>query len=155
MAKRVSLSDMLAEPAAPAGGDVEDQAEHQAEPPAPAAPVKATPRSRTRRRPPAAAPPAAPAAGRARRAGPDPGEPRYLQMIAKEARLWPAQVAELDQLARDLNRARGRGHGERITSNTLIRVAAAWLVQHGAGQLHGATEAELAESLQLRRYPPK
>lgn len=80
--------------------------------------------------------------------------PKYLQLETKEARLWPGQIADLDALARELNRERGPGNGERITANTLLRVAAAWLLENGARDLRGVTEEELAESLRLRNYPP-
>jgi len=48
-------------------------------------------------------------------------------------------------LTRNLNRAR-RGRGERITDNTLIRVAIDVLLQD-ADRLAGATEAELLSSV--------
>src|SRR4029450_9204903 len=67
--------------------------------------------------------------------------PRYLRMIAKEARLWPDQLAGLDQLARELNRERGRGNGERITSNTLLRLAAGGGLQGGGDPAAGGGEA--------------
>lgn len=78
--------------------------------------------------------------------------PKYLRLESKDVRFWPGQVSDLDELARELNRER-RKQGERITSNTLIRLAAAWLVEH-AGDLRGITEEELAASLRLKKYPP-
>jgi hypothetical protein len=94
-------------------------------------------------------------AAKAPAAAPTPdAEPKYLRAMAKEARLWHSQIADLDTLARDLNRRRGRGVGERITSNTLLRIAASWLLEYGANRLDGVTEEELAASLKLHNYPP-
>lgn len=72
--------------------------------------------------------------------------PRYLQLTRKEVRFRDDHLEALDKLARRLQRAR-RGHpGERITENTLVRVAVAALLQR-AEDLTGRTEAELLESL--------
>ena len=72
--------------------------------------------------------------------------PRYLQLTRKEVRFRDDHLEALDKLARRLQRAR-RGHtGERITENTLVRVAVAALLQR-ADDLTGKTEAELLESL--------
>jgi len=72
--------------------------------------------------------------------------PRYLQLTRKEVRFRDDHLEALDKLARRLQRAR-RGHtGERITENTLVRVAVAALLQR-ADDLMGKTEAELLESL--------
>jgi hypothetical protein len=68
--------------------------------------------------------------------------------------MWPEQVTRLSVQARTLNRiARERARaggpaGERITVNTLIRVAVALLLSH-AQDLAGATEEELRRSLGL------
>lgn len=52
-----------------------------------------------------------------------PGEwVRYDQLERKETRLRPDQYNSLSELSRGLNRQR-HGRGERITENTLIRVA--------------------------------
>jgi hypothetical protein len=51
-----------------------------------------------------------------------PTGPKYLTYVRKECRLRPDQLDALTQLARKLNRER-RGRGERITENTLIRMA--------------------------------
>lgn len=48
--------------------------------------------------------------------------PPYLTYVRKECRLRPDQLDALTALARRLNRER-RGKGERITENTLIRLA--------------------------------
>lgn len=73
--------------------------------------------------------------------------PRYLQLERKEARLRLDQVDALTQLTRRLNRARG-GRGERITDNTIIRVAVDLLLAQ-SNRLAGVTEAALRESLSL------
>lgn len=65
----------------------------------------------------------------------------------KETRLSTDQYAELTTIARDLNRRRA-GEGHRITENTLIRLGID-LLRERAGDLSGATEAELRASLQL------
>lgn len=72
---------------------------------------------------------------------------KYLQLERKEVRLRLAQLDNLTALTRRLNRAR-RGQGERLTENTLIRVAIDLLLKN-AEQLQGATEEELCQSLGL------
>ena len=76
-----------------------------------------------------------------------PAAPRYLQLERKETRLEVGQLDELTLLARKLNKRR-RGAGERITENTLIRVAVDVLLQR-ASDLNGVTEAELRKSVGL------
>jgi len=76
-----------------------------------------------------------------------PGLPKYLRLERKELLIWPDQITRLSILARVLNRNRG-GEGERITPNTLIRVAAALLLSR-AEDLAGTTEEELRRSLGL------
>jgi hypothetical protein len=93
-------------------------------------------RKRTAPRSPAPARPAAP-----------PGLPKYRQLERKELLIWPDQITELSIRARSLNRKRG-GAGERITQNTLIRVAVALLLSR-AKELAGTTEEELRQSLGL------
>lgn len=61
--------------------------------------------------------------------------------------MWPDQITNLSILARVLNRTRG-GAGERITTNTLIRVAVALLLSRSQ-DLAGTTEEELRRSLGL------
>lgn len=75
-----------------------------------------------------------------------PELPKYLQLERKDVLLWPRQLHELTVLRRVLNRRRGRGVGERITENTLVRVAVDYLIAH-AGELQGTTEDELRNSL--------
>ena len=75
--------------------------------------------------------------------------PKYLQLERKDTLLWPRQVNELTLLRRVLNRRKPKGEGERITENTLIRVAVDLLLAN-AGQLAGSDESELRRSLGLR-----
>lgn len=65
-------------------------------------------------------------------AAPSPGErvPPYLSYVRKECRLRPDQLDALSALARRLKRER-RGRGERITENTLLRLAADLLLSLG------------------------
>jgi len=74
-------------------------------------------------------------------------QPKYLTLIRKEARLTELQIEQLTAISRKLNRQR-RGRGERLTENTLIRVAIELLLSR-ADSLSGTTEAELLESLGL------
>ena len=76
-----------------------------------------------------------------------PGLPKYLRLERKELLIWPDQITSLSVLARVLNRNRG-GAGERITTNTLIRVAVALLMSRSQ-DLAGTTEEELRRSLGL------
>lgn len=70
--------------------------------------------------------------------------PRYLTMERKEIRLPQEHLDQLTMLVRQLNRAR-KSSGERITENTLIRIAIAALLEH-ADQLQGVSEDELLHS---------
>ncbi len=63
-----------------------------------------------------------------------PGLPKYLRLERKELLIWPDQMTRLSLLARVLNRSRG-GEGERITQNTLIRVAVALLLSRPGRRL--------------------
>lgn len=79
---------------------------------------------------------------------PEPGEwVRYDQYERKEARLRADQYGQLSNTSRRLNRARN-GNGERITENTLIRVAIDLLLTR-EDDLAGTTEAELRKSVSL------
>jgi hypothetical protein len=89
----------------------------------------------------------APAGGQARTPASSPGLPKYLRLERKELLIWPEQITNLSILARVLNRNR-RGAGERITTNTLIRVAVALLLSRSQ-DLAGTTEEELRRSLGL------
>lgn len=73
--------------------------------------------------------------------------PKYLTLERKETRLHDGQLDQLTVLTRRLNKARN-GAGERITDNTLIRVAVDLLLDQ-AGNLAGATENELRKSVGL------
>jgi hypothetical protein len=143
---RQSVADLLSEadqvaPAAPAVPPSR---------PAPSAaaagaPVTAPPKAsaRTRR------PPAPRAARREREAGTagvtESQTPKWKGLERKELRLRADQLDELARLRRTLNRQRA-GDGERITENTLIRVAVDMLLGR-AGRLRGTTEDELRKSV--------
>ena len=71
--------------------------------------------------------------------------PKWQRLERKELRLRADQLDELARIRRALNRQRG-GEGERITENTLIRVAVDMLLGH-AGKLRGTTEDELRKSV--------
>jgi hypothetical protein len=75
------------------------------------------------------------------------GEPLYLRLERKETRLRSDQISDLNTHARRLNRAKGPA-GERITENTLIRVAVDLLLAQ-ADRLAGGDEAELRNSVTL------
>ena len=77
---------------------------------------------------------------------PAAGSPKYARLARKEARLHPEQLDRLTELARQLNRQK-RG-GERITENTLIRVAVALLLTRSA-ELQGDSEVALRQALDL------
>lgn len=72
--------------------------------------------------------------------------PKYLTLERKEVLLRPEQVDNLYLLRRRLNGRRGRGVGERLTENTLIRVAIDVLLQH-EDTLTGVSEGELRKSV--------
>jgi hypothetical protein len=76
-----------------------------------------------------------------------PGWVRFDQYERKEARLREDQYSQLTSESRRLNRQR-RGRGERITENTLIRVAIDLLLAKRS-DLQGVDEAELRRSLGL------
>lgn len=74
--------------------------------------------------------------------------PRFAEFERKEARLRQDQLDALDALARKIKRARKPGAGERITDNTLIRVAVDLLLAR-QDELTGSTEDELRTSVSL------
>lgn len=76
-------------------------------------------------------------------------EPLYLRLVRKETRLREEQYETLTEYARKLNRAKAPGTGERITENTLIRVAIDLLLPH-LGEMSGNDEAQLRESVTNR-----
>jgi hypothetical protein len=79
--------------------------------------------------------------------GPSAGLPKYLRLERKELLIWPEQITSLSILTCVLNRNRG-GAGERIITNTVIRVATALLLSRSQ-ELAGTTEEELRRSLGL------
>lgn len=74
-----------------------------------------------------------------------PPAPMFAQLARKDARIRDDQVTALTALADAVMRRR-RFKAERITENTLIRVAIDLLLAH-ADQLRGSTEAELRNSV--------
>jgi hypothetical protein len=79
---------------------------------------------------------------------PAPGQwVRYDELERKETRLRTDQYGRLSDLSRSLNRGRA-GKGERITENTLIRVAIDLLLTREP-ELTGTTEIELRKSVGL------
>ncbi len=116
----------------PAAGVVAEQ------PSAPTAPSAEKPaRSRT------------PSPVRLIKAAPEPPPlPLYLELTRKEARFRQDQLNDLTTLTRQLNRRRA-STGERITDNTLIRVAVDMMLKV-ADSLDGATEAELLQAVSAK-----
>ncbi len=82
-----------------------------------------------------------------------PRVPKYLALERKEARLRGDQVDSLALLARRINRQKPSRGGERITENTLIRVAVDWLLSQEA-HVGGSTEDEIRRSLSVRYEVP-
>ena len=76
-----------------------------------------------------------------------PASVRFDELERKEARVRLDQYEALQSLSRQLNRSRNR-RGERITENTLIRVAIDLLLSR-QDQVAGTTEAELRRSVGL------
>jgi RNA polymerase-interacting CarD/CdnL/TRCF family regulator len=70
--------------------------------------------------------------------------PLYLRLTRKEARLREDQIESLRKLARRLSRSRTDG-GERLTENTLLRVAVDLLLSR-ANELTGTTESQIRKS---------
>jgi hypothetical protein len=77
---------------------------------------------------------------------PAPRVPKYLALERKEARLRGDQVDSLASLARRVNRRKASRGGERITENTLIRVAVDWLLSQEQ-YVGGSTEEEIRRGL--------
>ncbi len=79
----------------------------------------------------------------------DQALPPYLQLVRKEARIRADQADQLAAQVRRLNQARKHRSGpvgERITDNTLIRVAIDLLLSR-VDDLAGSTETELRNSV--------
>lgn len=81
--------------------------------------------------------------------GVPPRVPKYLALERKEARLRGDQVDSLASLARRVNRQKPSRGGERITENTLIRVAVDWLLSQ-KDYVGGSTEEEIRRGLGVR-----
>lgn len=75
-----------------------------------------------------------------------PALPKYLRLERKEARLRGDQIDALASLARRANRLKKERGGERITENTLIRVAVDWILSQEA-YIGGSTEEEIRQGL--------
>lgn len=73
--------------------------------------------------------------------------PRWLTYERKETRIRPDQLEWVEAQRKELN-AHRQGAGERLTDNTLIRVALDLLMKH-QGELQGVTEDQLRQSLGL------
>lgn len=71
--------------------------------------------------------------------------PKFRTLERKDVRLRGDQLDALAQMTRHVAAARTE-RSERITENTLVRVAIDLLMDH-AGQLHGNTETELRQSV--------
>ena len=85
--------------------------------------------------------------------GVPPRVPKYLALERKEARLRGDQVDSLASLARRVNRQKPSRGGERITENTLIRVAVDWLLSQ-KDYVGGSTEEEIRRGLGVRHDAP-
>ncbi|RJT90284.1 hypothetical protein D6T64_04300 [Cryobacterium melibiosiphilum] len=73
------------------------------------------------------------------------GGAHYLTFVRKETRLREDQLDALAAKARQINRNKAEG-GERLTDNTLIRIAVDLLLDR-ADRLAGSTEDELRNSV--------
>jgi hypothetical protein len=73
------------------------------------------------------------------------GAPLYLQLERKESRVRKDQLDTLSTVAKRLQRAKGTG-GDRITDNTLIRVAIDMFLAQ-SDKAAGKTEAEILKSV--------
>ena len=73
-------------------------------------------------------------------------EPLYLRLTRKEVRFRDDQLGALHAVTRRLSKARRGAKGDRITENTLVRVAVDLLLLHG-DDLSGHDEATLLDSL--------
>jgi len=77
--------------------------------------------------------------------------PKYLAIQRKEARLRGDQVDALASLARRMNRDKAKRGGERITENTLIRVAVDWLLSQDE-PVGASSEEEIRRSLDVSNH---
>lgn len=76
----------------------------------------------------------------------EPGESSRAEFRPKYAQIRPDQWSRLDELARELQDAKTRRGGERITANTLIRIGIDVVLAY-ASQLGGDNEQEIREGL--------
>lgn len=78
---------------------------------------------------------------------------KYERLDRKDVRIFPGQMEVLTRISKRLNKRR-QGAGERITENTLIRLAIDLLCEY-AHHLEGIDEDQLRESLKLpeRKLP--
>jgi hypothetical protein len=89
-----------------------------------------------------------------RESGPTQAGPNYLRFVRHDLRARAEQLEAVAALRRRITADRGRAErSERITDNTLIRVAIDLLLAHG-DYLAGATEEQLRESA-LRATAPR
>lgn len=77
---------------------------------------------------------------------PQSGNARWTTFERKETRLRPDQLEWLEQTRKALNERRGVGVGERLTDNTLIRLAID-VLRARENDLDGSTEEQLARNL--------
>lgn len=73
------------------------------------------------------------------------GTPRWLTFERKETRIRNDQIKFLEETRRSLNARRGRS-GERLTDNSLIRIAIDLLIER-EGELSGVTEEQIRKNL--------
>ncbi|MET9016912.1 hypothetical protein ABZX74_39550 [Streptomyces olivaceoviridis] len=78
------------------------------------------------------------------------GDPKWVTLERKEARLRADQLSDLADLRRHVN-ARRQDRSEIITDNTLIRVAVDLLLRGHAHRLRGDTEEDLLHSVLPKR----
>lgn len=109
---------------------------------APEVPFEPQRREATERGEPIASPTRVQRPRRTRTAG-----PAYLEFERKETRLRVDQLRELTEHARRLNRMKGVG-GQRITENTLIRIAVDLLLAD-IDRADGSTEERIRRSLEF------
>jgi hypothetical protein len=140
--RAVSMAEALAEEAARLPPEPAAPVAFPRREPAPAA---AAPAVATAPAPAKSRPPARPARKPVTAEVTESQAPLWQRLERKELRLRADQLDELARLRRALNRQRG-GAGERITENTLIRVAVDMLLGH-ADRLRGTTEGELRKSV--------
>jgi hypothetical protein len=89
-----------------------------------------------------------------RESGPTHAGPNYLRFVRHDLRARAEQLEAVAALRRRITADRGRAErSERITDNTLIRVAIDLLLAHG-DYLAGATEDQIRESA-LRATAPR